>query len=46
MTPEGVKSEESDRKVTEQFVDKHLLIGIESLRELKTSGESVKHLRY
>ncbi len=46
LTPEGVKSEESDRRVTEQFVDKHLQIGIESLRELKTSGESIKHLRY
>jgi len=46
MTPEGVKTQASDRIVTEKFVDQHLKIGIESLRELKASGESVKHLRY
>lgn len=46
MTPEGVKTEESDRKVTANFVDKHLNIGIDALRELRDSGESVKHLRW
>ena len=46
MTPEGVKTEESDKKVTVNFVDKHLQIGIDSLIELAVSGESVKHLRF
>jgi AMP nucleosidase len=46
MTPEGVKTSESDRKVTTNFAAKHLQIGIESLRELAISGESVKHLRF
>lgn len=46
MIPEGVKTEESDRKVTANFVDKHLAIGIDSLRELRDSGESVKHMRW
>ena len=46
MTPEGIKTEESDRKVTKYFVDKHLAIGIDSLLELINSGESVKHLRF
>lgn len=46
MVPEGVKTEESDRIVTTNFVDKHLQIGIDSLLELATSGESVKHLRF
>lgn len=46
MIPEGVKTEESDRKVTSSYVEKHLTIGIESLRELRDSGESVKHLRW
>lgn len=46
MTPEGVKTEESDKKVTNNFVEKHLQIGIESLMELAMSGESVKHLRF
>lgn len=46
MTPEGVKTEESDKKVTVNFVDKHLQIGIDSLIELAVSGESVKHMRF
>ncbi|MBP7810131.1 MAG: AMP nucleosidase [Bacteroidia bacterium] len=46
MTPEGVKTEESDKKVTEGFVNNHLQIGIDSLKELQNSGISVKHLRF
>lgn len=46
MEPEGVKTTESDRRVTERFVQKHLEIGIDSLIELRDSGESVKHLRF
>ncbi|WP_223650797.1 AMP nucleosidase [Hymenobacter psoromatis] len=46
MTPEGVKTAESDSKVTTNFVRKHLEIGIDSLLELKNSGESVKHMRF
>lgn len=46
MTPEGVKTSESDKKVTADFVTSHLQIGIDSLLELKNSGESVKHMRF
>jgi AMP nucleosidase len=46
MTPEGVKTSRSDRSVTERFVRKHLEVGIDSLIELRDSGESVKHLRF
>lgn len=46
MIPEGVKTSESDKKVTTKFVDIHLDIGIASLVELRNSGESVKHLRF
>jgi AMP nucleosidase len=46
MTPEGVKSGRSDRAVTEKYVRRHLEIGIDSLVELRDSGESVKHLRF
>jgi AMP nucleosidase len=46
MEPDGVKTEESDKKVTITFVEKHLQIGIESLDELANSGESVKHMRF
>jgi AMP nucleosidase len=46
MTPDGVKTGRSDRSVTERYVRKHLEIGIDSLIELRDSGESVKHLRF
>lgn len=46
MITEGIKTEVSDKKVTENFVDMHLRIGIDSLKELQNSGISVKHLRF
>jgi len=46
MDPEGIKTEASDRKVTELFVERHLNIGVDALVELKSSGESVRHLRF
>ncbi|HAK77375.1 MAG TPA: AMP nucleosidase [Runella sp.] len=46
LVPEGVKTEESDKKVTAHFVERHLQLGIDSLVELASSGESVKHLRF
>jgi AMP nucleosidase len=46
MEPEGVKTALSDRSVTEKFVSTHLEIGIDSLIELRDSGESVEHLRF
>ena len=46
MTPEGVKTDKSDTAVTSKFVDNHLKIGIESLKQLINNGNTVKHLRY
>lgn len=46
MIAEGVKTSESDKSVTSQFVDEHIRIGIESLEEIKNNGTSVKHLRF
>ena len=46
MIGTGIKTQESDDKVTSSFVDEHLLIGIDSLKELKEGGRSVKHLRF
>lgn len=46
MSPEGVKTSKSDKAVTENYVEQHLDIGIDSLIELRDSGESVKHLRF
>lgn len=44
MIPEGVKTAESDSNVTGQYVETHLHIGIESLKQLINNGLTVKHL--
>ena len=46
MTPDGVKTARSDSAVNATYVKKHLEVGIDSLVELRDSGESVMHLRF
>jgi AMP nucleosidase len=46
MISTGVKTDESDRKITEKFVGDHINIGIESLRIIRDEGRSVKHLHF
>lgn len=46
MVPEGVKTSDSDKTVTKEYVDKHLRIGIDSLKQLINQGLTVKHLQF
>jgi len=46
MVPEGVKTEESDKTVTNKFVDLHLQIGIDAMTDLDTKGEQIKHFTF
>ncbi|MCH5717374.1 AMP nucleosidase [Niabella hibiscisoli] len=46
MIPEGVKTEESDKKVTADYVENHLKIGIQSLRQLIENRQTIRHLRF
>lgn len=46
MVPEGVKTEESDRMVTDNFVDLHLQIGIEAMTDIDSKGETIKHFTF
>jgi AMP nucleosidase len=46
MIAEGIKTEASDKKVTETFQTQHLQIGVDALKELQNKGVSVKHLRF
>ena len=46
MIPEGIKTEESDKIVTASFVERHLRIGIESLKQLINNGLTVRHLKF
>ena len=46
LTPEGVKTEESDLLVTRQWADSHLQIGIDAMTEIGEKGEKIKHFLY
>ena len=46
MVPEGVKTEASDVSVTKLFVERHLKIGINSLKQLMNGGLTVRHLQF
>ena len=46
MIPNGIKTARSDKKVTQEYADMHLRIGIDSLKELINNGVTVKHLRF
>lgn len=46
MIPEGIKTEQSDKKVTTKYVENHLKIGIDSLKQLMNNGLTVRHLRF
>lgn len=47
MIPEGVKTAEGDSsKSSAEFVESHLRIGIDSLKQLINKGQTVKHLKF
>jgi AMP nucleosidase len=46
MVPEGIKTVASDNKVTKSYVEMHLKIGIDSLKQLINGGLTVKHLKF
>lgn len=46
MIPEGVKTAANDTTVTKKFVDMHLRIGIDSLKQLINNGLTVRHLKF
>lgn len=46
MISDGVKTERSDNLVTQQFVEEHVMLGIESLERLIHNDKTVRHLRF
>lgn len=46
IEPDGVKTELSDRAVTEQWVTTHLDLGIDAMTHIDQHGEEIKHLRW
>ncbi len=45
-TPDGVKTQQSDARVSHEWSHKHIEIGIESLSDIEEQGEEIKHFRY
>ncbi|MFM7021698.1 MAG: AMP nucleosidase [Flavobacteriales bacterium] len=46
MISTGIKTAKSDQKVTENYVEDHIKIGIDAVKEIMNYGLSVKHLRF
>lgn len=46
MISSGVKTEQSDKIVTENYMEEHVTIGIESLKQLIEGRITVKHLQF
>ena len=46
ITPDGVKTEVLDARVTQQWSEIHLQIGIEAMMEIGDRGDEIKHFRY
>ncbi|MCB0600611.1 MAG: AMP nucleosidase [Saprospiraceae bacterium] len=46
MTPDGVKTDISDQRVTANFAERHLNIGIDSLHQLINNAQTVRHLKF
>ncbi len=46
MVPEGIKTAESDKKVTKEYVNMHLEMGIDALSSIDKKGDKIKHFGY
>ncbi len=46
MISSGIKTADSDKTVSKNYVEEHLIIGVDSLQEIKNNGTSVKHMRF
>ncbi len=45
-TPDGVKTEESDRAVSDKWSETHLEIGIDAMTSIGSAGEQIRHFQY
>lgn len=45
-TPDGIKAEASDERVTREWADHHLDLGISAMTDIAHEGESIKHFAF
>lgn len=46
MVPDGIKTEQSDRMVTQNFTQEHVRLGISSMQMIADEGRTVRHLKF
>ncbi|MCC8153813.1 MAG: AMP nucleosidase [Tannerellaceae bacterium] len=46
LEEDGVKTEESDRYVTQKFVDEHVVLGIKALEQIIDGKKTIRHIRF
>ncbi|MDR1920029.1 MAG: AMP nucleosidase [Tannerellaceae bacterium] len=46
MEESGVKTEESDRRVTQLFADEHVKLGVEALQQIIDGKKTIRHIRF
>lgn len=46
LQADGIKTSESDKKVTSSFVEEHIKIGIKALSSLMNNSKTIRHLRF
>jgi AMP nucleosidase len=46
LIPDGVKTEEMDKKVNDKYLDLHLKLGVDAMTEIEEKGEPIRHFRY
>lgn len=46
LEEDGVKTEESDRYVTQKFVDEHVVLGIKALQQMIDGKKTIRHIRF
>ncbi len=46
LEEDGIKTDESDRKVTQQFVNEHVMLGIEALMQMIDEKKTIQHIRF
>jgi AMP nucleosidase len=43
---DGIKTDESDKKVTANYVEEHIRIGVKALSSMMNKSKTIKHLRF
>ena len=46
MEETGVKTEASDREVTRNFAEEHVMLGVEALRQIIDRKKTIRHIRF